>query len=755
MKKSSILILLFTLIVGMVLSPIPVNGQDTDRDEDDKNCVLPLGPLGQVADSGGGGTGSGEVGLDNRLATHGDLVWAAATRELAQMGATLGSTNLDAPRVAVLIVDEFTGESAFPYVQLWEYPGHDERDEGEPGESLLLMAANIEGFETDIAAEAIITAIDRLQAFGVEEIVVNMSWLIYPCSIEDELNVINYLTGICEAEGEEREALEDLLRSLNLSIGIDELCGIAQNIAVAINDRDDSAVLPSQPLDSQVNFISIEERNPSFQLVDASDSNISFSNVGLVMQPSDDQFADRQARFFAYLQSNLNERDLRFLLRNLEPFFTPAALESIDQYCMTQDSASNTDKAIVDALGDFDVPVDGLCEALQATDESRFLSTLTQFFAYMQSINAAQKLPENAVQYLMPTALDSLIAYCQTGEHESSSSENLLAVLGDAVDGFAEEALCAKIESQKPPNEPEPEGSLEQLRDALRDATNSETTDAQLRQIETFVLQEAIGEMYDELLGDSPSEEDIERIFGDDPLFNLITPQLPEAKGMIQERPVFTGTLDIEGLIGGEVVSETFELNDLVAGDVGTLPPLVPLVPEALGDLGLTFQPVRSAPRVTYIAAAGNSNLNFPFLPALLDNVISVSTVDGRRYTSNSGEIVMPGWHPNGLDEGTSFAAPRLSAWTAVQLMTDNDVCEPLDAPANQRQVQASSMPSTMETLFELGYLAEEGRETNTRATGVITWGNLMSCPKDMSNATDTTLCKDMSLENALEIACE
>jgi hypothetical protein len=84
-------------------------------------------------------------------------------------------------------------------------------------------------------------------------------------------------------------------------------------------------------------------------------------------------------------------------------------------------------------------------------------------------------------------------------------------------------------------------------------------------------------------------------------------------------------------------------------------------------------------PDVVFVASAGNSNFPYPYLPALLDSFISVSSegTDESRpclYSldggSNCGEVVMNGVYFADPDvTGTSMAAPKLSYVIALHLL--------------------------------------------------------------------------------------
>jgi hypothetical protein len=87
------------------------------------------------------------------------------------------------------------------------------------------------------------------------------------------------------------------------------------------------------------------------------------------------------------------------------------------------------------------------------------------------------------------------------------------------------------------------------------------------------------------------------------------------------------------------------------------------------------------------VAAAGNSSLPFPFVPALWDSVLSVSAAGSKPNTkvgySNSGEVSALGVHPdNQALIGTSFAAPRVSVAAARYLLKyGTNTCKGLTPP--------------------------------------------------------------------------
>jgi hypothetical protein len=85
-------------------------------------------------------------------------------------------------------------------------------------------------------------------------------------------------------------------------------------------------------------------------------------------------------------------------------------------------------------------------------------------------------------------------------------------------------------------------------------------------------------------------------------------------------------------------------------------------------------------PDVVFVGAAGNSGFSYPFLPAALDSVISVSSLgaalsescqESKAVDSNCGEIKLGGeFTPQPNITGTSFAAPKLSYLVAVHLLS-------------------------------------------------------------------------------------
>lgn len=106
---------------------------------------------------------------------------------------------------------------------------------------------------------------------------------------------------------------------------------------------------------------------------------------------------------------------------------------------------------------------------------------------------------------------------------------------------------------------------------------------------------------------------------------------------------------------------------------------------------------IANNPKIIAIASSGNFGLKIPFWPASFGQVVSVSASNGVGFNalesfkkgqetpllsvagsgnsqvviSNYGEIMIPGEYevvPDGFIIGTSFAAPRLSALTAVYL---------------------------------------------------------------------------------------
>jgi hypothetical protein len=94
--------------------------------------------------------------------------------------------------------------------------------------------------------------------------------------------------------------------------------------------------------------------------------------------------------------------------------------------------------------------------------------------------------------------------------------------------------------------------------------------------------------------------------------------------------------------------------------------------------------------KIIPVAAAGNTSLTapieYPFEPALWPTVLSVSAFDAEIYFANPGEVALKGTHLSRLDGegnpivGTSFAAPRMSIWAAIFLMTHGQAVCPSDS---------------------------------------------------------------------------
>lgn len=119
---------------------------------------------------------------------------------------------------------------------------------------------------------------------------------------------------------------------------------------------------------------------------------------------------------------------------------------------------------------------------------------------------------------------------------------------------------------------------------------------------------------------------------------------------------------------------------------------ITPVFPDPLYTLisGTLFQP-----STVYIAAAGNYSLSFPMYPAAWPEVISVSSheVHSKKIStfSNRGEVMITGgWfrltNPAGINgamtsaprvvyQGTSFSAPAVSVFTAIDLASNPPEC--------------------------------------------------------------------------------
>jgi hypothetical protein len=119
---------------------------------------------------------------------------------------------------------------------------------------------------------------------------------------------------------------------------------------------------------------------------------------------------------------------------------------------------------------------------------------------------------------------------------------------------------------------------------------------------------------------------------------------------------------------------------------------ITPVFPDPLYTLmsGTLFQP-----STVYIAAAGNYSLSFPMYPAAWPEVISVSSHEARSKKistfSNRGEVMITGgWfrltNPAGINgamtnaprvvyQGTSFSAPAVSVFTAIDLASNPPEC--------------------------------------------------------------------------------
>jgi hypothetical protein len=121
---------------------------------------------------------------------------------------------------------------------------------------------------------------------------------------------------------------------------------------------------------------------------------------------------------------------------------------------------------------------------------------------------------------------------------------------------------------------------------------------------------------------------------------------------------------------------------------------VTPVSPDPLRDL---LAPTFSIPDSTYVyvAAAGNYSLPYPMYPAAWPEVVSVSSHDVRSTKispfSNRGEtMITGGWfrlsNPAGINgtmtnapkvviQGTSFSAPAVAAFTAMDLASDPPEC--------------------------------------------------------------------------------
>ncbi len=641
--------------------------QPDDENENSRNCILYPDGAGPAIGSGGGGVGDGST-------AHGELTWASATSELVALGATRGVSVLgNAPTVALVIVDDFASTQKFPYYELWAV--------GAPTQTLLMMGVDIEEFSTAEASARIGEAIAALGAQGVEDVVVNMSWLILPCDVAGELNILTYLDRICQAEGDERAQLSALLGSIAESLTFEQLCAISSDLQDDDSSGDgsggdgsggdgnggdgnggDSAQAPSgQLVDDPSELFTVRSLNGDALFTATGSDPLAAALTANLQQTQGERFAELLARFYDYLnqlieREQLSEEQLPELLPEITPFLTPPALDEIMRVC--------------------------------------------------------QEIGELSIEELPPNAR-LLVERLRNNE---ALDEGLLCEIMGAELPTTEPIIIAPVPVITPT--PDPRAPAEQLRDALREGTAFQIEEAELRQIEAVLARGAIRDLY-------LSTEQIDSalrtgdFFNDDPLSNLITTSSPA--------------------------------------------PVSPLTTPTPGNGSESAE--ASEPRVMFIAAAGNSGLLFPFVPALLDNVISVSTVDGRRYTSNSGEIVMPGWHPNGIDEGSSFAAPRLSAWTAVHLLMgdtsitrrDENICQAIRASGTANPGEVTSR-----ILSAFSYLNEQGQVEPAQATGSGTlppppfsWEERMSCPKDMPNLSTRAWCKDISLKTALRVACE
>ncbi len=544
------------------------------------------------------------------------------------------------------------------------------------GQSLLLVGVDIEEFNTVHASERIRQTIESLGEQGISDVVVNMSWLILPCKALERADIINYLVNICEAEGSERAELNMLLESFPESLTFEQLCQVAERLQSEAEDSPEAQGAPPQPIGGGAQFFTVNALSDDLDFV--ARTNILADVLAVPLQQiGGERYAELLARFYAYLneliqQGQIEEGQLQEMLPQITPFLTPFALDSIAASCRGEEDLSRSAGYLWEELQRFEALDEGLlCEIM------------------------GQELPSPTP----PTATPS------------------------------------PTFTPTPSPTPDPRTNEERLRDALLEETDFQIEEAELRQLEAFLTQGTLRELYN-----TPTPS---------PTGTPGPSATPDPRATPTPTP--TPLLNTGDFFNGD------PLSNLIASP--TPNPLDP--PAAPTPTTTPGASANEAPRVVFIAAAGNSGLDFPFMPAMSDAVISVSTVDGRNYVSNSGEIVMPGWHPNGIDEGSSFAAPRLSAWTAVQLLADANVCNVLDAPSNGEGVSASAALSTTVALRDFGYLSEQGRSlspSNDSEPGSlaesIPWDGLMSCPKDLPESANRNLCKDMSLENALALAC-
>jgi hypothetical protein len=150
-------------------------------------------------------------------------------------------------------------------------------------------------------------------------------------------------------------------------------------------------------------------------------------------------------------------------------------------------------------------------------------------------------------------------------------------------------------------------------------------------------------------------------------------------------------------------------INDVKASERGELMDLASFVTEPLDDVLLAYLECLGSgfgdcggstdtDSLVNIASSGNFGYDFPFFPAALPSVVSVSSLDAvsggyseeRSSFSNAGEIAAPGAlfvaasrTSGSITEivgyaGTSFSAPNVSVFTALDLaMGTERICEP------------------------------------------------------------------------------
>ncbi len=179
------------------VEPIDVAGlveEIRGKYEEGANCVVSPDGSGFASMGGGFASMGGSVYffLDEEQ-FHGDYVYATVADSIDMLKTSrVGFDNGLTDEVAILVIDHFD-DMVVPTHLLTDTIDYN-------GVDIHLVQVNIDAFDTAVVTQRTSDAIANLQSLGVERFVLNMSWIIVPCTPAHLEDVAEYIVNFCTTE---------------------------------------------------------------------------------------------------------------------------------------------------------------------------------------------------------------------------------------------------------------------------------------------------------------------------------------------------------------------------------------------------------------------------------------------------------------------------------------------------------------------------------------------------------------------------